>query len=126
MVFTLHQRKWHVRKNQNQPRNGNGCVPAGMVAGKPAGGLSNHAGRDSAVVVTNTHQKKWHARKNSNQPLAIIRHLPFCHLTSAILSSGIASCQRDRIGEATGSLCLAVALLRDGGEPIGVVKLLGC
>ena len=43
-------------------RNGNGCDPAGMVAGKPAGGLSGHAGRDSAVVghrhmVFTPHQK---------------------------------------------------------------------
>src|SRR5271157_1729440 len=43
-------------------RNGNGCDPAGMVAGKPAGGLSGRAGRDSAVVshrhkVFTPHQK---------------------------------------------------------------------
>ena len=29
-------------------RNGNGCDPAGMVAGKAAGGLSRHAGRNSS------------------------------------------------------------------------------
>src|SRR5208337_868077 len=61
-------------------RNGNGCGPAGMVAGKPAGGLSGHAGRDSAVVghrhmVFTPHQRKWHVRKNQNQPSAI------CHLS---------------------------------------------
>jgi hypothetical protein len=37
------------------------------------------------------------------------------HLPSAL-------CHLDRIGEATGSAAPAVA----GGEPIGVVKLLGC
>ncbi len=31
-------------------RNGNGCDPAGMVAGKPAGGRSSHAGRGFPVV----------------------------------------------------------------------------
>ena len=32
----------------------------------------------------------------------------------------------DRIGEATGSLWPAFVLAHDRGEPIGVVKLLGC
>jgi hypothetical protein len=78
-------------------RNGNGCDPAGMVAGKPAGGLSGRAGRDSAVVghrhmVFTPHQKSWHVRKNQNPPFVIwylssgIRHLPsaICHLPAVI------------------------------------------
>ena len=76
-------------------RNGNGCDPAGMVAGKPAGGLSGHAGRDSAVaghrhMVFTPLQKWWHVRKNQNQPSVI------WHLSSAIwhLSSGAGICHR--------------------------------
>ena len=89
-----------------------------MVAGKPAGGLSGHAGRDSAVAghkhkPFTPHQKSWHVRKNQNQPSGIY------HLSSA-------SCRSDRIGEAAGSLWPAFVLSHDRGEPIGVVKLLGC
>ena len=66
------------------------------------------------------HRKWWHVRKNQNQP-SVIRHLPFAirHLSFAI-------CHSDRIGEATGSLWLAITQMRSRREPIGVVKLLGC
>src|SRR5208337_278849 len=97
-------------------RNGNGCDPAGMVAGKPAGGLSGHAGRDSAVVGSQAHglhtPPEEVARPQEPKPT-------LCHLASA-------SCHSDRIGEATGSLGLAFVRLHDRREPIGVVKLLGC
>ena len=42
-----------------------------------------------------------------------------CHMSFDI-------CHRDRTCEPTGSPCLAVAFACRGGEPIGVVKLLGC
>ena len=104
-------------------RNGNGCDPAGMVAGKPAGGLSGHAGRDSAVVghrhmVFTLHQRKWHVRKNQNQPFVIWHfhcHLPVviriesvrppdrsgwrsCYCTTAESRSGWSSCLAVRTG----------------------------
>ena len=55
------------------------------------------------------------ARTKTNPLSSGICHLP----------SGIAICHSDRIGEATGSLAW-LAPLHAGGEPIGVVKLLGC
>ena len=85
-----------------------------MVAGKPAGGLSGHAGRDSAVVghrhmVFTLHQRKWHVRKNQNQPF-VIWHLPVVIRIESVRPPDRPGC----------------ALLREGREPIGVVKLLGC
>ena len=90
-----------------------------MVAGKPAGGLSGHAGRDSAVVghrhmVFTLHQRKWHVRKNQNQPF-VIWHLPVviriesvrppdrpgwrsCYCTTAESRSGWSSCLAVRTG----------------------------
>ena len=93
-----------------------------MVAGKPAGGLSGHAGRGSAVAghkhkVFTPHQKEWHVRKNQNQPSGI-RHLSadICHLPSVIGIESVRPPDRIALG----------ACWRLRREPIGVVKLLGC
>ena len=40
-------------------RDGNGCDPAGMVAGKAAGGRSRHAGRNSSGVRWSVTRSSW-------------------------------------------------------------------
>ncbi len=77
-----------------------------MVAGKPAGGPSGHAGRDSAVVghrhiVFTPHQIEVARPQEpkTNPP-----------------SAGICQLARDRIGEATGPLCLPGVRLGAAGE----------
>ena len=118
------QRHYHGPGGLNgRVRNGNGCDPAGMVAGKPAGGLSGHAGRDSAVAghkhkPFTPHRKSWHVRKNQNQP-SVIWHLPsgICHLPVVIRiesvrppdRSGRRSCSGTTAESRSGwSSCLAV------------------
>ena len=122
-------------------RNGNGCDPAGMVAGKAAGGLSRHAGRNSFPLCF-----RWSITRSSScgsqrHPLSKASRAR-SHLTSDqnlnqnpesmsnrcqmshIRSFAIALSSTLGIGEST--LGSVVCAFDSGGEPIGVVKLLGC
>jgi hypothetical protein len=62
------------------------------------------------------------------EPKPTLCHLAFVirHLAFVIWRLAFAIDPSDRIGEATGSPWLAVVPWHDRGEPIGVVKLLGC
>ena len=85
---------------------GTGVTPPVWSPEKPAGGRSSHAGRDPPMVGhaanrwVHARHREWHVSENSTAE-------PFRR-------SGESTCDR--------LLCASVA----GGEPIGVVKLLGC